>query len=75
MYASVIRREQAKLEDERPPKRKKVIAPESESDNEMSVQIILAPKKNVIKKLRKTSNDNTDELAEEQDYQKKLKWL
>ena len=75
MYASVIRREQAKLEDDKPPKRKKIIAPDSESDNKMSVQIISAPKKKVVKKLRKRSSDNTDVLAEEQEYQKKLKWL
>jgi hypothetical protein len=75
MYASVIKREQAKLEDERPHKRKKVIAPESESDGKMSVKIISAPEKNPVKKLRRRSSDNTDVLAEEQDYQKKLKWL
>lgn len=75
MYASVIRREQAKLDEEKPPKRKKVIAPESESDDEMSVQIISAPKKKVLKKQRKRSNDNSDVLVEEQEYQKKLKWL
>jgi hypothetical protein len=78
MYASVIRREQtkqAKLEDDKPPKRKKIIAPDSESDDKMSVQIISAPKNKVVKKLRKRSSDNTDVLAEEQKYQKKLKWL
>ena len=78
MYASVIRREQAKLEEEKPQKRKKVIAPESDSNSDgdkMSVQIISAPKKKVVKKLRKKSSDNNDELAEEKEYQKKLKWL
>jgi len=75
MYASVIRREQAKLEAEKPPKRNKIIAPESESDDEMSVQIISAPKKKVVKKARKRSSDNSDVIAEEQEYQKKLKWL
>ena len=77
MYASVIRREQAKLEEEKPQKRKKVTAPESDSndDDEMSVQFISAPKKKVVKKLHKRSSDNSDELAEEKEYQKKLKWL
>jgi len=75
MYASVIRREQAKLEEERPPKRKKIIAPESESDDEMSFQVISAPKKKVVKKLRKRSSENADVIAEEQEYQKKLRWL
>ena len=75
MYASVIRREQAKLEEEKPQKRKKIIALESESNNKTSVQIISAPKKKMLKKLRKWSSDNTDVLAEEQEYQKKLKWL
>jgi hypothetical protein len=75
MYASVIRRELAKLEDERPKKCKKIIAPDIESYDKMSIQIISAPKKKVIKKLCKRSNDNTDALAEEQEYQKKLKWL
>jgi hypothetical protein len=75
MYASVIRREQTKLEDERPQKRKKIIAPDSESGDKMSVQIISAPKKKVAKKLRKRSSDNTDVISEEQEYQKKLKWL
>jgi hypothetical protein len=41
----------------------------------MSVQIISAPKKKVVKKLQKRTSDNTDVLAEEQEYQKKLKWL
>ena len=48
---------------------------EQERDNEISVQIISAPKKKVVKKLRKRSSDNTDVLAEEQEYQKKLRWL
>jgi hypothetical protein len=75
IYASVIRREQAKLEDDKPPKRKKIIAPDSESNDEMLVQIISAPKKKVVKTLRKRSNGKFDELAEEKEYQEKLKWL
>jgi hypothetical protein len=42
MYASVIQREQAKLKDQ-PEKSKKTAA--SESEDEMSVQVISAPKK------------------------------
>jgi hypothetical protein len=67
IYASVIRREQVKLEEERPPKSKKFIDPESENDKEMSVQIISASKKKVVKKLRKRTSDNTGELAEEKE--------
>jgi hypothetical protein len=77
MYASVIKRERAKLDEERAQKRKKIIAPdpESESDDKMLVQIISAPKKKVVKTLSKRSNDKSDDLAEEKEYQKKLKWL
>jgi hypothetical protein len=63
------------LEEERLKKRKKVIPPDSERDNEMSVQIISAPKKKVVKKLQKRTSDNTDVLVKEQEYQEKLKWL
>jgi hypothetical protein len=36
MYASVIKREQAELEGSKTPeKRRKIVAPESESDDEM----------------------------------------
>jgi hypothetical protein len=65
------------LEEENPQKRKKIIAPDPESDSndKMSVQIISAPKKKVVRKLRKRYSDNSDELAEEQECQKKLKWL
>jgi hypothetical protein len=62
---------------QRPQKRKKIISPvsKSESDDEMSVQIISGPKKKVFKKQRKRSSDNTHELTEEKKYQKKLKYL
>jgi hypothetical protein len=77
MYASVIKREQAKLEETKPQKRYKIIAsdPEIERDNKMSVPIISAPKKKVVKTLGKRSNDKSDEIAEKKEYQKKLKWL
>jgi hypothetical protein len=39
----------------------------------MSVQIISAPKKRVVKTLRNSTTDNSDVIAEEQEYQKKLK--
>jgi hypothetical protein len=48
------------------------VAPESESDDEMSVQVICAPQK---KPKRKTTINTLDVSAEEMDYQKKLKWL
>ena len=73
MYASVIKREQAKLDgSKKPEKRRKIVAPESESDDEMSVQVICAPQK---KSKKKTTINTLDVSAEEMDYQKKLKWL
>ena len=73
MYASVIKREQAKLDgSKKPEKRRKIVAPESESDDEMSVQFICAPQK---KSKKKTTINTLDVSAEEMDYQKKLKWL
>ena len=72
MYASVIKREQAKLDgSKKPEKRRKIVAPESESDDEMSVQVICAPQK----KSKKKTINTLDVSAEEMDYQKKLKWL
>jgi phosphoserine aminotransferase len=50
----------------------KIVAPESESDYEMSVQGICAPQKNPKKK---TTINTLDVSAEEMDYQKNLKWL
>ena len=49
----------------------KTIAPESESDDEMSVQVISAPKK----KLQKKPNNTSNVIVEKRKYQKKLKWL
>jgi hypothetical protein len=44
MYASVIKREQAKLDgSKKPEKRRKMVASEIESEDEMSVQVICAP--------------------------------
>jgi hypothetical protein len=69
MYASVIKREQAKLNgSKKPEKRRKIVSPESESDDEMSVQVIYAPQK---KPKKKTTINTLDVSAEE----KKLKWL
>jgi hypothetical protein len=53
----------------------KTIAPESECDDKISVQIITTPKKKIIKELCKISSDISDVIAEELEYQKKLKWL
>ena len=45
MYASVIKREQAKLEvNKKPEKRKRIAKNEIKGDDEMSVQIICAPR-------------------------------
>ena len=68
MYASVIKREQAKLEvSKKPEKHKRIATNEIESDDEMSVQVICAPKSK--------RNNTSDFSAEEMEYQKKLKWL
>jgi hypothetical protein len=73
MYASVIKIEQADLYgSKKPEKRRKIVAPESESDDEMSVQVICAPQK---KPKKKTTINTLDISAEEIDYQKKRKWL
>jgi hypothetical protein len=70
------------LQEEKPQKRKKIIASESESNNEMAVcpfhsleQISSAPNTRVAKKLRKRSSDNSDVIAQKQEYQRKVKWL
>ncbi len=66
MYASVIKREQAKLDgSKKPEKCRKIVAPKSESDDEMSVQVICAPQK-ISKK--KTTINTLDVSAEEMDY-------
>jgi hypothetical protein len=73
MYDCVIKREQAKFDgSKKPEKRWKIVAPESESDDEMSGQVICAPQK---KPKKKTTINTLDVSAEEMDYQKKLKWL
>jgi hypothetical protein len=73
MYASVIKREQAKLHgSKKPEKRQKIVSTKSECDDEMSVQVICAPQK---KQKKKTTINKLDVSAEEMDYQKKLKWL
>jgi hypothetical protein len=66
-------REQAKLDgSKKPEKHRKIVAPKSESDDEMSVQVICAPQE---KPKKKTTINNLDASAEEMEYQKKLKWL
>jgi hypothetical protein len=51
MYASVIKKEQAKLDgSKKPEKWRKIVAPKSESDDKMSVQVICAPQKNLRRK-------------------------
>jgi phosphoserine aminotransferase len=73
MYASVIKREQAKLDgSKKPEKRRKIVAPKNESEHKMSIQVICAPLK---KSKKKTTINTLDVSAEEMDYQKKLKWL
>jgi phosphoserine aminotransferase len=48
------------------------VAPKSESDDKMLVQVICAPQK---KPTKKTTINTLDVSAVEMDYQKKLKWL
>jgi hypothetical protein len=72
MYAPVIKIEQAKLDgSKKPKKRRKIVAPESESDDEMSVEVLCTPQK----KPKKKTTITLDVSAEEMDYLKKLKWL
>jgi hypothetical protein len=73
MYASVIQREQAKLKDQ-PENSKKTAPPASESEDEMSVQVISAPKKKVAKKVIRKEK-TSDIIEEEKNYQRKLQWL
>lgn len=74
MYASVIKREQSKL-DKKSNKRKKAIQPDSDSEDEMSVNVISTHKKDVLQSSRKKSKDTSNVIAEEKEYQKKLQWL
>ena len=63
MYASVIKREQAKLEvNKKPEKRKRITANKIESDDEMSVQVICAPKSKPEKKRSNTSDVSAEEM-------------
>jgi hypothetical protein len=67
MYASVIKREQAKLDSSKTPeKRRKIVAPKSESDDEMSVQVICAPQKKQKKKTTINTLDVSGLSAEAQ---------
>ena len=74
MYASVIKREQSKL-DKKSTKRKKANQPDSDSEDEMSVNVISTHKKDVLQSSRKKSKDTSNVIAEEKEYQKKLQWL
>ena len=71
MYASVIKREQSKL-GKKSAKRKKADQPESDSEDEMSVNVISSQKRAVAKTSRKKSNESSDIISEEKEYQKKL---
>jgi hypothetical protein len=53
----------------KPEKRKKIMAPKSKSDDEMSVQVICAPQR----KPKKKSNNTSDVSGKEMEYQKELK--
>ena len=74
MYASVIKREQSKL-DKKSTKRKKATQPDSDSEDEMSVNVISTHKKDVLQYSCKKSKDTSNVIAEEKEYQKKLQWL
>ena len=74
MYASVIKREQSKL-DKKSNKRKKAIQPDSDSEDKMSVNVISTHKKDVLQSSCKKSKDTSNVIAEEKEYQKKLQWL
>ena len=74
MYASVIKREQSKL-GKKSAKRKKADQPESDSEDKMSVNVISSQKRAVAKTSRKKSNESSDIISEEKEYQNKLQWL
>jgi len=74
MYASVIKREQSKL-DKKSAKRKKANQPDSDSEDKMSVNVISTNKKSVPKSSCKKNKGTSDVIAEEKEYQKKLQWL
>ena len=74
MYASVIKREQSKL-DKKSTKRKKAKQPDSNSEDKMSVNVISSQKRAVAKTSRKKSNESADIISEEKEYQKKLQWF
>jgi hypothetical protein len=74
MYASVFKREQSKL-GKKSAKRKKVNLPEGESDEKMSGNVIRTLKEPLSKTCRKTSNEESDVIFEEEESQKKLHWF
>jgi hypothetical protein len=74
MYASIINREHSML-GKNSAKRKKADQPESDSDDDISVNVITSQKRVVAKTSRKKSNESSDILSEEKEYQKKLQWL
>ena len=63
MYATFIKKEQSKL-DKKSAKRQKT----SDSDDEMSVNVISPP-------CKQKSSKASEMIVEEKDYQKKLQWL
>jgi hypothetical protein len=66
IYASIIKREQAKLDGSKKPKKsRKIVALQSESDDEMSVHVICAPQK---KPKMKTTINTLDVSAEEMNF-------
>ena len=73
LYATAVKREQAKLAKKSAQKRKE---PDSDSDTDMSVNAISAAKprvKSILKKKKKTKN--ADVPDEETAYQKRFQWL
>ena len=78
LYASAVKREQAKLLKKltKPKERKGTLLSNSDSDSSMSVQVISAPKtKCYVKTKIQKSTLLADPLNEEAKYQKKVKWL
>jgi hypothetical protein len=65
MYASVIKREQAKLDGSKTPeKRRNIVASKSEGDDEISVQVICAPQKKAKKKITINTLDVITEVMD-----------
>ena len=76
LYATAVKREQAKLAKKSSKKRKSAPDSDDESDSEMSVNILTDSKpKAKPKSILKKKGKKADVLEEEKEYQKRFQWL